>query len=299
MPIKMGSGIQSVAIGAMVYIGGGDTLTDHDRATVMKLDLQREQWSKLPQHNAIDFCMVSVMGKLMLIGGQNQETRIRSNQVAVFDSNRWIFPYLPMNTARSFSTAVTYNDHIIVAGGVDDQGRITSSVEVFDIAANHWYATYSLNNPQDRMKSVIVKDTLYLMGGLTFVNSGVYPTTTVYKIDARKLVGNSISGIDVQESSRLCSCWETVESTPFQNSTPLSTGDFLIAIGGCDSRNPHPSIHIYSPDNESWMKCGELPSARYDCACSLLPNGSVIVAGGEISKYNFLDTVSFFTLTYF
>ena len=109
MPIKMGSGIQSVVIGSKVYVGGGDTLTDHDRATVMKPDLQREQWSKLPQHNSIDFCLISAMGKLMLIGGQNQETRIRSNQVAVLDSNRWIFPYLPMITARSFSTAVAFN----------------------------------------------------------------------------------------------------------------------------------------------------------------------------------------------
>ena len=184
-----------------------------------------------------------------------------------------------------------------MAGGVDDQGRITSSVEVFDIAANHWYATYPLNNPQDRMKSVIVKDTVYLMGGITLVNSGVCPTMTVYKIDANKLISSSISRIDVKESSELCS-WQAVESPPFQNSTPLSTGDFLIAIGGHDSHNPLPSIYIYLPGSESWIKCGELPTARYGCASSLLPNGGAIVVGGKISRYNFLDTVSFFMLSY-
>ena len=42
MPIKMGTPVQSVAIGHFVYVGGGDTDNDDNSCTVIKLDLQQD-----------------------------------------------------------------------------------------------------------------------------------------------------------------------------------------------------------------------------------------------------------------
>ena len=72
------------------------------------------------------FAMTSLTNRLVLVGGCDSNTC--SNQLAVFESGEWTHPYPPMNIARHFSTAVSFNNHIIVAGGCDDQGRTSSSV---------------------------------------------------------------------------------------------------------------------------------------------------------------------------
>ena len=75
-----------------------------------------------------------------------------------------------MNTARHSSTAVCFNTYIIVAGGRDDQGR-TSSVEVLDLTARIWYIAESLPNPRYELKSTLIGNTLYLMGGCDHTGS--------------------------------------------------------------------------------------------------------------------------------
>ncbi len=70
-----------------------------------------------------------------------------------------------MNIARDSSTAVSFNNHIIVAGGFNDKQRRISSVEVLDVASRRWYIAQSLPNPQSDLKSTLIGNTLYLMGG--------------------------------------------------------------------------------------------------------------------------------------
>ncbi|XP_064407343.1 uncharacterized protein LOC135352104 [Halichondria panicea] len=123
MPIKMGSSVQSVVIGDTVYVGGGFADNGRDRCTVMKLE--QDQWTKLPEYTAMYFAMTSLANRLVLVGGYDPSNK-RTNQLAVFGSGEWTHPYSPMNIARDSSTAVSFNNHIIVAGGRDDKGPTPS-----------------------------------------------------------------------------------------------------------------------------------------------------------------------------
>ncbi len=125
MPIKMGTSIQSVVIGDTVYVGGGSAVNGRDKCTVMKLE--QDQWTKLPEYTAMWFAMTSFANQLVLVGGYDPRNNKPTNQLAVFESGEWPHPYPPMNIARSHSTAVSFNNHIIIAGGHDDKGY-TSSV---------------------------------------------------------------------------------------------------------------------------------------------------------------------------
>ncbi len=116
----MGRSVQSVVIGDTMYIGGDDAVNDCDSCTVMKL--KQNQWTKLPEYTAKFFAMTSLTNRLVLVGGE------RTNQLLVFESGEWTHPYPPMKIARHSSTAVSFNNHIIVAGGRD--GEPTSSVDV-------------------------------------------------------------------------------------------------------------------------------------------------------------------------
>ena len=43
-----------------MYVGGGDADNGSHRCTVMKLDLQQDEWTKLPQYRVRFFAMTSL-----------------------------------------------------------------------------------------------------------------------------------------------------------------------------------------------------------------------------------------------
>ena len=287
MPIKMGSTVQSVVIGDTVYVGGGRAGNDRDKCTVMKLE--QDQWTKLPEYTAKWFAMTSLANRLVLVGGQDPRNNKRTNQLAVFEAGEWTHPYQPMNIARCSSAAVSFNNHIIVAGGYDDKGR-TSSVEVLDVASRRWYIAQSLPNPRSDLKSTLIGNTLFLMGGWDHTVSS--STKTVHHADLDELIANALSNMDTP------TLWQTLQEVPLEWSAPLSIGRSLLAVGGADDRfNPSSSIHLYQPDTRRWVKVGDLPTGRYYCTCSVLPSGEVIVAGGQTYSFVYIQTVDFFFIS--
>ncbi len=287
MPIKMSGSVQSVVIGDTVYVGGGLAGNHRDSCTVMKLE--QDQWTKLPEYTAKYFAMTSLANRLVLVGGRDPRNNERTNQLAVFESGEWTHPYPPMNIARSSSTAVSFNNHIIVAGGSDDKGHAVSSVEVLDVASRRWYIAQSLPNPRPGLKSTLIGNTLYLMGGFDHTRGA---TKTVHHVDLSELIAKALSNLDTP------TLWQTLQEVPLVWSAPLSIGRSLLAVGGRDDRaNPSLSIHLYQPDTRRWVKVGDLPTARDNCTCSVLPSGEVIVAGGLRKLLNYIPTVDFFSIS--
>ncbi len=287
MPIEMGTLVQSVVIGDTMYVGGGFADDYRDQCTVMKLE--QDQWTKLPEYTAELFAMTSLANQLVLVGGRDPRNHTRSNQqLAVFKSGEWTHPYPPMNIARSYSTAVSFNNHIIVAGG-DDDGEPTSSVEVLDVASRRWYSAQSLPNPKSTLQSTLIGNTLYLM------DHTAGATKTVHHVDLNELIAKALSNLDTP------TLWQIIEDTPLMWSAPLGIGRSLLAIGGLqdDGVNPSSSIHLYQPDTRRWVKVEDLPTARHSCTCSVLPSGEVIVAGGldhNHAELGYLNTVDIFSI---
>ncbi len=285
MPIKTGGSVQIVVIGDRAYVGGGGAYNDRDVCTVMKLE--QDQWTDLPEYTARWFAMISLANRLVLVGGHNTRNSEVTNQLAVFESEEWTHPYPPMNIARRSSTAVSFNNHIIVAGGRDNKNWLTYSVEVLDVASGRWYIiAQSLPNSRLGLKSTLIGNTLYLMGNIG------KPTKTVHHVDLNELIAKALSNVDTP------TLWQTIEDTPLEYSAPLSIGRSLLAVGGWDDKhNSSSSIHLYQPDTRRWVKVGDLPTPRYCCTCSVLPSGEIIVAGGQINSYTNIQTIDFFSLS--
>ncbi len=286
LPIEMSS-VQSVVIGDTMYVGGGYADNNRDRCTVMKLE--QNQWTKLPEYSAMFVAVTSLGNRLVLVGGRDSIKFKPTNQLAVFVLGEWTHPYPPMNIARQYFTAVSFNNHIIVAGGCDNKGRTLSSVEVLDVALRRWYIAQSLPNPQKSLKSTLIGNSLYLMGGL---DHDGYTTKTVHHVDLNELIAKALSNLDTP------TLWQTLQEVPLARSAPLSIGRSLLAVGGeDDGNNPSSSIHLYQPDTRRWVKVGDLPTARYNCTCSVLPSGEVVVvAEGQTSSFK-IQTVEFLSLS--
>ena len=272
MPIKMGSAVQSVVINNYVYVGGGYTNNDLDECTVMKLDLLKDQSTKLPQYSAMHFAIVSHSNQLILVGGRDLVSRKGTNQIAAFESEKWIQLHPPMKIARISAVAVSFKTLLIVAGGWDEHGR-TASVEVLDMASveRGWFYTESLPNPQSELKSAIIRNTLYLFGGYRYTG----PSKTVQKFD----LDNAIKAIPKQISPQF---WEDIGGSPLELSAPVSVGSSLLTFGGRLDEQPQSSVYACQPESKRWVKVGDLPGARYSCTCSLLPSGEIFIAGGQI-----------------
>ena len=291
MPIRMGDNVQSVVIGRSVYVGGGSaSLADNpDKCTVMKLDLERNEWTKLPEYNNRLFSMASLANRLVLVGGMDPVSRKATNQTAVFESGRWMNSYPPLNIARCCSTAVGFNNYIVVVGGRDDQERSISYVEMLDMATRRWYIAESLAKPRASMKSIRIGNALYIMGGLDHYNRG---TKVVHKVDLNEL----ITKVATQQAT--LTLWQEVVPTPLETSTPINIGGYLLAVGGTDNaNNPSSSIHLYQPESKRWVEVNNLPAARYYCTCSVLPSGEIIVAGGQTETFDEISTVNFLTIS--
>ena len=286
MPIKMSERPLCVVIEECAYIYEGYTVNSLDltHCTVIKLNLKRNEWTKLPQYNANYFAMTSLANQLVLVGGYDPVTQKATNQIALFTTGRWTFsPYPPMNTARWSSTAVCFNNYIIVAGGHGD-GLYTSSVELLDVEARRWYTAESLPNPRNGMKSTVIGNTLYLVGGYDQTGH----TSVVHKVDLNELITKAVS------KEPIPTLWQVITDTPLKRSAPLNVRGSLLAVGGQnDHLDPSSSIHLYQPDTRMWVKVGDLPTAFYNLACSVFPSGDVIVAGdpdlGDYTNIYFLS----------
>lgn len=288
----MSGPLQIVLIGENIYVGGGFTgiFNDSDDCTVMKIDIQRDQCSKLPEYKAKWFGITSLDGNVVVVGGCDVKKRKPTSEIAVFESGNWMSPFPSMKTARQTPTAVTFNNRIIVAGGRDEQDQHISSVEVLDVASRRWYMAQPLPNPRSQMKSVVIKNVLYLFGGVDHNGS---PVKMVHCVNLDELIERPASDEDVP------SIWEVLRNTPFDFTTPLKFGKSLLTTGGRDGINSKSLIYLYIPESKKWVCVGNLPTARYNGAAMALSNGEVILVGGQnsTSTSTYISILDFFSIT--
>ena len=295
MPFGMGYTVQSVVLVNKLYIGGGSAGSERDDCKVMVYDIQRDTYSTLPQYNAYGFAMTALNNQLVLAGGRDLASGKPTNQIAVLQSDKWTHPYPPMTIAHYSSTAVSFNNHIIVAGGRVDQGRRISSVEVLDVTSNRWCIADPLPVGRSSIKSVVVGDMCYIMGGVDHTGSH---TKVVHRVNLRELTEKAVSMATSPATPKPISLWQTEEDTPLFYFAPLVLKQSLLAVGGRDDRlDASTSIHLYQSGTRRWVKVGDLPTARSHCTCSVLPNGQVLIAGGMHNYFSTLSRVDLLTIT--
>ena len=267
MPLSISSYIQSVEVDGTVYVGGGDADEDEDSYTVMAYDTQTCKWHTLPPYSARWFTMTTINKTLILVGGCHGHTVVDQLCVWKTDSNQWTLPFPPMPTPRHSPSAISYKHWLVVASGY--RNRYLSTVEVLDVDNKQWTTAPSTPMPWHTMKSTIIGDTWYLMGGR--YNSYIdYPS--VYSVSLEALVSHSAS-----DSSKI---WNNIAPLNCTHSSTLSLGGSLLALGGHDiKKGPVSTIQHYVPETNTWVLAGELPHPLYDFT-PIMTAGRLHVFGG-------------------
>ena len=248
-----------------------------------------DTWVKL-QTPTKDYGMLSLNGKLTLVGGMMRESGKFSRVIRVWDgdSKQWIEPYPQMPMGRTGPGCACYQHYLIVAGGRtwNDIQSLTS-VEILDTKSGQWFKAPPMMYNGLCIQSVIIGKNLYFL--FTF-GSFVTSSKSLLRVSLPTLISHTLQG-----KNRDASIWEKLPDVPLYHTTLFSIGNMLLTAGGGHGGSvslaltallmkrdkPSADIHLFNPHTNQWLKIGELPEPRMICACTVLPSGKLLVAGGE------------------
>ena len=281
MPYGM-NGLQAIIIGDNVYVGGGLTPFSVTECTVMVYFLASGSWSKLPPHNSRWFGMAAVSNHLVLVGGSTTETVLSfevTGIVAMWDkkSQLWTHPFPELPTPRHSPSVISYQKWLVVAGGETGTYSRSNKVEILDTLSGQWYTKgSSIPNGCSEMSSAINGNTWYLSSGFSSQGDNKH----VFFVSLDELISQALSQSTGNTSPPTPSPWQTLTDTPLTFSIIFVLNGSLLTVGGVGSS----AIHHYQPNSRSWVKVGDLPTERWQCACRVLPNGEIFVVGGYTKR---------------
>jgi hypothetical protein len=178
-----------------------------------------------------------------------------------------------MKVARSGPAVITYNERwIVVAGGFDGRSAL-ESVEILDVVAGKWFhgASMPLSHEQYKLSTAVIGNMWYLMDGFGYAES-------VLCASLDDLVTAAASLSVVTTTQRLV--WNLLPTMfSLRGSTATSLHGALVALGGRGGHS-HQCLYAYQPSRKSWIKAGEMPIERHQCACAILPSGELFIVGG-------------------
>ncbi len=272
MPFGRSGPVQSTVIRDKLYVGAGNVGEESEEFVVMVYDLSSEKWDTLPPYRVCRFAMAAINNQLVLVGGKEDGHAIKTLAIWRADPKKWTHPYPEMPTARCCCTVAVYDKWLVVAGG-HNHGAL-SSVEVLNTNTKEWHTAPSLPTPACQMKTAVVGDTFYLMGGL----SNGMATGNAFSVSIPALIHHIDSEKEPEEQ-----IWKEVDGLKLKGSAPLSFGGSLFAVGGKDTEKKDTAvtdIHQYRPCSGKWVKIGKMPTARSYCTCKWVAERKVLVVAG-------------------
>ncbi|WP_437320559.1 kelch repeat-containing protein [Sorangium sp. So ce385] len=207
-------------------------------------------------------------GQVLVAGGEGPDGALDSAEIYDPAADAWI-PRSPMLTARTAHTATLLpNGQVLVAGGEGPDGALNAA-ELFNATSDTWRAAGSMAAARrDHAATPLLDGRVLVIGG-----GGL---------------GGSIDGAEVfdPEAREWRSLQSMQRSRAEHTATLLPDGQVLVAGGSeldADGslRAAIDDAELLDPDAGMWPSLDRLRTARYSHTATLLPDGRVLVAGGD------------------
>ena len=218
-----------------LYVGGGTTNEPGYRAEASLYSFKPgvdSTWT-VTVTPTYWYTLVAHDSELLLVGGKEYPIKEITNKVFTMRDGQFVEVLPPMKERRVSPSAVSSGSALIVAGGWNTSGGL-SSVEVFK--DSQWTTAPSLPSAGYDMKSALHSDQWYLI-------------TDLGKVFCASLQ-SLISGADQLP-------WETLPDAPNHFSAAAFFGGHLLSIGG--GIPDLTTIHAFSTFTQSWEHVADLP----------------------------------------
>ena len=261
----------AVWLNGLVYVGGGNGKHSY---TIDSYNPVINLWSA-PINTPYQYFAMTILNNKLLIAGGEDKSGMITNQILTMDYGQ-LKNYTKMSIARYNTTVVGHQGMLIITGGKNNKGMVVSSTELFDSTYGQWFTCSDLPNPYYSLKSVIVDNILYLLGGTD--KDGLY-SPTVFAAPLDTLSKHQLK-------------WNAHQDTPCYASVPISVnGMQLLIVGGVKRSRYTSDIYKLNKISHSWEVIGQIPSARRLSAAVSTADNTVIVIGGGSDKYIYTNTV--------
>ena len=243
-----------------IYVGGGSGGgLFHYRLDVYYLNTNK--WGDPIVTPQSDFGMTILMGKLLIVGGATEDDGLTGKMFMLKD-REWEDYGTELTAPRCSSCAVGHNIVMIVMGGYID-GCICKTTELLDSHTQEWYRCDDLPQPLFLLRSAIVKDVLYVLGGNTKDRA---PSKSVYAASLDTLSNHKIK-------------WHRLADMPLEGSAAVSFNNkYLLAVGGTTA---HDAVCILQSKDvfTSWEPVGSLKTRQFYAAAVSIGNQLIVIGG--------------------
>ena len=217
-------------------------------------------------------------GNVLVVGGFGEDA---SGTAELYDpaSGTWSATG-SMAEARSGHTATLLSDgRVLVAGGGSDGCEPRASAELFDPANGTWTATGTMAEARFGHTATL------LTNGEVLVASGQNTSC-----DSSTIGALASAEVFDPATGTWTATGSLIQARPGGSTATLLSDGRVIVAGGSDGRNDplgeHPlaSAELFDPGSGSWAATSSMVASRYYHTATLLPDGTVLVAGGGVSS---------------
>ena len=243
---------------------------------VLSCNSSSEKMSTLPACPKEYFTLTVVNGLVTAVGGwlfpawlgPRKSTNTLLSLMEEDGMKKWVEHFPRMPTKRDLAAVVCNGKVLVVAGGVQENGRKLTTVEVMDIETLKWSRASSLPQAVYAASATVCGDCIYLVGGC-----GQHGWTT-------SVLTCSLSALLQSESNS--QVWDTIADLPVTCSTCATLNEQVVAVGGRYSdKKVTNNIYSYNRETNSWEVISQMPTPRCWCLVTVLPGNKLMVMGGR------------------
>ncbi|MDA8002850.1 MAG: hypothetical protein MPL62_16325, partial [Alphaproteobacteria bacterium] len=204
-----------------VYVcgGGGDVVSAR---TVQVYSVSHQRWKTLPLSPQYYSQGAAIKGKLVLIGGKEPSTGAVTNLVSTWNGQVWHQELPPMPTKRIRPGVTTYQNLVVVAGGLcEDKQTLLSSIAILNITTLQWSILENLSLPQPmcRMQFTISSAHLYVASATIMYDIATHTSTTTKTVWQLPLT--ALENVLTTDHDSMSHHWTEIAPTPYYDSVLL------------------------------------------------------------------------------
>jgi N-acetylneuraminic acid mutarotase len=259
-----------------VLVAGTAATAQGQVSTLDRYDPATGQWTALgPWINARSGYVTAVLrdGRVLAAGGLDKDGHF-TGAAALYNpsTNTWT-PIPPLGAPRWGGTATLLpNGQVLVVGGVGDNGKGANALvttERYDPATNTWTLLAPMGTPRYGHRATLLATGQVLVTGGRGGIPGPGALASAERYDPATNTWTPAASM------------ATARNEGF--ALRLTGGQVLVlgGGGGTDGSSPLASAERYDPATNRWTPAATMQTGRWGHSATLLPNGQVLVAGGE------------------